>query len=47
MSRRQMSGQPMSEIPNGLVKTVNLNGGVLENKNGDLHWNGKKVVTVD
>jgi len=29
------------------VKTVNLNGGVLENKNGDLHWNGKKVVTVD
>ena len=29
------------------VKTINLNGGVLENKNGDLHWNGKKLATVD
>mgnify|MGYP005659752097 FL=1 len=29
------------------VKTINLNGGTLENKNGDLHWNGKKLATVD
>jgi hypothetical protein len=28
------------------VKRINLDGAILENNNGDLYWNGKKVLTA-